>query len=264
MGRPRIALARFIIRLGRLLQSSAIAVMRPADLVEFSRQSYAPAARVRDWGRSELVDEGLYPNEESLLAKMQVKEGHLLLLGGGGGRDAVALARRGFAVTAVDFAPAMLEQARRNAAQRGLKIGTQAQEMSRLALAADSYDIAWLSARMYSCIPTRRRRIGFLQRLALCLRPDGHVALQFHYEPGGAAPTRSRGFQRLLGWATLGYRQLEPGDMLWQQREFLHAFRDEKDLRSEFAAGGFSVLHIEFQPGILCGGAVLRKSGATA
>ncbi len=264
MGRPRIALARFILRLGRLLQSSAIAVMKPADLVEFSRRSYAPVRRLKDWGRSELVDEGLYSNEEALLARLPARRGRLLLLGGGGGRDAVALVRRGFAVTAVDFAPGMLEQARRNAEQRGLKIETLVQEISRLALAADSYDVAWLSARLYSCIPTRRRRREFLSRLSGCLRPGGHAVIQFHLDPDRAASSRRNGFIRFISWATLGYRQIEPGDTLWQQREFIHAFADEQELRDEIQDRDLAVVHVEIHPKILSGGVVLQKKPAGA
>lgn len=262
MNRPRIALARFIIRLGRLLQSSAIAVMKPADLVEFSRRSYTPLRRVEDWGRSELVDEGLYANEEALLARLPARQGRLLLLGGGGGRDAVALARHGFAVTAVDFAPEMLEQARRNAERRGLKIETQVQEISQLALAADSYDVVWLSARLYSCIPTRGRRREFISRIAGCLRPGGQAVIQFHLNPDRAVSSRRNGFIRFLSWATLGYRQIEPGDTLWLQREFIHAFADERELLDEIGAVDFTVVHVETHPEVLSGGAVLQKKPA--
>jgi hypothetical protein len=58
---------------------------------------------------------------------------------------------------------------------------------------------------------------------------------------------------------TLGYREQEPGDRLWRQREFLHAFHDEEDLRGEFTAAGFAIAHLEVNDDSSSGGAILVK-----
>ena len=42
--RPRITFARFLIRLGKLIESLAVMVMRPDDLIEFSRRWMIPHA----------------------------------------------------------------------------------------------------------------------------------------------------------------------------------------------------------------------------
>ena len=63
----RIALARLLIRAGNFIQSSSLMVMRPDDLVEFSRQTYAREKNVAGWSSPELLGEGLYPEEKDLL-----------------------------------------------------------------------------------------------------------------------------------------------------------------------------------------------------
>jgi hypothetical protein len=50
----RIRLAHFLIRLGRFIQSLALMVMRPDDLVEFSRQTYDKKDHVESWSSDEI------------------------------------------------------------------------------------------------------------------------------------------------------------------------------------------------------------------
>ena len=171
--RPRITLARFLIQMGKFVESLAVMVMRPDDLVEFGRQTYTRPHNVASWGRSDLVERGLRPDETALLEKLPLKEGRLLLLGVGGGREAIPLARMGFDVTGVDFVPGMVELAKENAAQRGVRIEGLVQEISRLDVPASSYDVVWLCAAMYSCVPTRQRRVAMLRRIRQALRPGG-------------------------------------------------------------------------------------------
>lgn len=45
----RISLSRFLIQLGAFVQSLPVLVMRPDDLVEFSRQSYARPHDIEGW-----------------------------------------------------------------------------------------------------------------------------------------------------------------------------------------------------------------------
>lgn len=49
--RPRVALGRFLVRLGRFIESLAVVVMRPEDLVAFSRERYARPGSVDEWGQ---------------------------------------------------------------------------------------------------------------------------------------------------------------------------------------------------------------------
>lgn len=146
--RPRIILGRFLLRLGGFIQSLALMVMRSDDLVEFSRQGYAKD--VHYWGSEDTVGEGLSPLESSLLKKVPLERGRVLVLGVGGGRDAIPLARLGFEVTGVDFVPEMVQQAKENAARQGVKIAGLVQEISELEVPHGSFDLVWLAKEMYT------------------------------------------------------------------------------------------------------------------
>ncbi len=256
----RIGLGRILIRLGSFIQSSAIMVMRPDDMVEFTRQTYARPEDVDDWSRSELVDPGLYEEEQALVEKLPHKNGRLLVLGVGGGREAIPLARMGFEVIGVDFIPELVRRAQQNGERRGLKIGGLVQEISKLDVPAGSFSVVWLSAAMYSSIPTRRRRLAMLNKIAKALKPDGYFVCQFAW---GAVGNRSQRFGRLhraVALLTAGYLSFEKGDILFLNREFSHEFSSKQELWSEFEAGGFQVMHLEIPGTGSRGGAILRKN----
>jgi 2-polyprenyl-3-methyl-5-hydroxy-6-metoxy-1,4-benzoquinol methylase len=112
----------FFMRLGEFLKSLTVVVMRPDDLIELSHQTYAQPQRVAGWSERDLVNPGLRPGEMLLLKQVPQTGDRLLLLGVGGGREAIPLARMDFTVTGVDFIPAMVEQVKTNAARCGVNI----------------------------------------------------------------------------------------------------------------------------------------------
>ena len=256
--RTRVSLARALLRLGAFVQSLAVVVMRPDDLVEFSRQSYAKPQDVESWAEDAIVDSGLSEDELDLLAAVPAKTGKLLLLGVGGGREAIPLARMGFEVTGVDYVAAMVDRAVESAARRGVRIGGLVQEMSQLDVPQSAYDVVWLSRGMYSCVPTRARRVAMVRRIAHALRPGGLFLCQFHWRATPLPAGRGGLVRRLVAACTLGNRSYEVGDTLWLNVEFLHEFTSEDAIRSELEEGGLSVLRIQTGP-TPRGGAVCKK-----
>ncbi len=255
----RIRAARFLIRASRLIESLSAMVMRPDDLIEFGRQTYARPHRVAEWSHDDLVQEGLSPDEQILLKKLPLKQGRLLVLCVGGGREAIPLAQAGFAVTGVDFVAAMIEQAKANAEKAGLRIEGLVQEISRLDVPPESYDAVWLSAAMYSCVPTGQRRIAMLKRIRRALRPGAFFLCQFHCGGEPLDPRRER-LKRAFALLTHGNFTYEPGDMLWGDSEFVHRFQSEAELRAEFIAGGFAVEDLHIVEGLTRGDAILRRA----
>lgn len=246
------------MRLGRFIESLAVVVMRPADLVEFNRTTYASSSVISAWGAGSLVAEGLSVGEKDLFAQLPMEHGRLLLLGLGGGRDAIALAKMGFEVVGVDFIQELVAKAEENAARQGVSIQGLVQEISQLDVPPASFDLVLISAAMYSCIPTRRWRMEMLTRIKAALKPEGYFLCQFILDPekrpGSRAELARKAFAR-LSW---GNRWHEPGDVL-RGTEYMHIFLSEAELRSEFAAAGFAVLHFQSQEFGTWRGAVLQR-----
>jgi 2-polyprenyl-3-methyl-5-hydroxy-6-metoxy-1,4-benzoquinol methylase len=258
--RPRIIFGSFLIRLGGFIQSLALMIMKPNDLVEFSRQTYARERMVENFGRQDLVYPILHLDEQTLLDKLPLKKGRLLLLGVGGGREAIPLALKGFEVTGVDFVSEMVEKAKENAASHGVQIEGLVQEISKIDVPSASYDVVWLSAAMYSCVPTRGRRVEMLQKINNALKPGGYFLCQFRWNTRDGASRIWEFARKIVAFLMLGNLWYEKGDTLSNNIEFIHAFSREAEVRSEFAEGGFKVLHLHIAEETLLGGAVLKKS----
>ena len=259
----RIRLARFLLQLGAFVQSLPVVVMRPNDLIEFSRQTYARPDDVESWAEDTLVDSGLTEEELDLLEVVPSTTGDLLLLGVGGGREAIPLARMGFRVTGVDFVPAMVARATENATRRGVSMEGLVQEISRLDAPVEAYDVIWLSRAMYSCVPTRARRVEMVRRIARAMKPGAFFLCQFQWNPRSPLTRQGRFLRRLIATGTLGNLGYEEGDKLWYNIEFVHEFSSEQAVRSELEEGGLSVIHIQTDPNSVRAGAVCRKCPVT-
>ena len=256
--RFRVLLAKFLLRLGYFIRSLPVIVMRPNDLVKFSRQHYSQKG-LSYWCREDVIDKGLDQDEIELLEKIPVKEGKILVLGIGGGREAIYLAGKGFSVTGLDYIPEMVTKACSNASKRGLKINGLVQDCSQLSVPNDFYDIVWISAAMYSSIPTRKRRIKMLDKIRDALKPGGYFLCQFKWDAKKKIVPAAERIRKAIAFLTLGNCLYETGDTLWSDVEFIHSFYKESDIRKEFKAGGFEIADISFYEKKVRGGAILRK-----
>lgn len=257
----RIKIAKLLIRLGRFIQSSAVVVMRPDDLIEFNRQHYFKPNNIQVWCDDPFVSSGLTNQEKLLLDKIKLKKGRLLLLGLGGGREAISLAKMGFEVTGVDFVPQMVMGAKNNAEKYGLKISGLVQDISKLDLPEDTYDIAWLSAAMYSCVPTRKRRVGMLKNVFHTLKPGGYFVFEFLWNPQMRVSSKNMFLKKLIAGVTLGNLEYEKGDMLRFNNEFIHSFTSIDEVNDEILQAGFLFINIHANEGNKFAGAVVRKPG---
>lgn len=257
--RVRVAAGRFLIRVGRFVQSLAVMVMRPRDLVEFNRHAYSSPSSVSGWAEDGLVDAGLSADEKALLDKVPIRGGELLLLGAGGGRDAVPLAAMGFRVTGVEFVTELAARAEENARRRGQSVKVLVQDMCRLDLPGSLFDIAWLTSGAYSSIPSRRRRLEMLGRLRRSLKPGGYFVCQFLYAKDREFRSGWEMLRRAFSWLTLGNLSYERGDRLAAGLEFAHYFAGLGEVRSEFEAGGFRVIDLSLPASGPRGGAVLQR-----
>lgn len=239
------------------LRTLPVVVMRPADMVEFSRQAYERVSC--PYGVFNDPDAGLGREEMLLWEKVPCRTGRILVLGGGGGREAIAFARQGFRVAGVDFSEAMLAQAREHMAQRGLDFQGWQGDISQFEAPAESFDVVWTSTFLYSVVLGRKRRVEMLRRIHQALKPGGVLVCSFFWDPRAKTSRKGELLRRVVAWLTLGNTAYENGDVLISAIEFRHAFWDKKDLQAEFAAGGFEVLYLGILDQMGRGGAVLCK-----
>ncbi len=228
------------------MESLPVFLMKPKDLIELTRSSYARPDVVEEWSAARFVDEGLNFEELHLLERMPIRAGRFLLLGTGGGREAIAFAQRGFEVTGADFVPEMVAQTEVNARRYRVAIDGLVQDISSLEAARGSFDVVWFTTGLYSSLPTRARRISALQSIHHALRPKGSVVCQFSWDPssGTTYSLRKQRLGSLVAVLTGGNREFEDGDQLLGGFEFIHTFHSESELRSEFESAGFSLHYL--------------------
>ena len=250
--RPRIFISKMLIRVGKFLESLPIVVMRPGDLMEYGCRSY-------DKSRScnLEIEPGLSELEQGLLKEMEPLKGRLLLLGIGGGREAIPLAQMGYDVVGVDYIEALAGAAKRNAGRYGVKLETIVGDFTELKFRAQSFDVIWLSSGLYSSIPTRKRRRLLLQKLSGYLKPGGQFAGFFHYQevPSGLQWR----LRKLMAYIFLGNTGYEKGDMLWLNLEFMHAFEKEEELGEEISGLGLKLERCDFEKEGFLGAMLLSK-----
>jgi ubiquinone/menaquinone biosynthesis C-methylase UbiE len=234
--------------------------MRPNDLIEFSRVSYSKPQEVKAWGAKQWLESGLTPEEADLEKKFPIKNGKLFILGVGGGREAIFFAKKGIDVTAVDFIPDMVEEAKKNIKLYGTHARVLVQEISSLSLPDAYYDFVWISMGLYSAVPTKKKRVKMLRNLWKSLKSEALLFCQFHWDPRKGLSFKTEFAKKLFAILTLGNFWYEKGDMLWGNSEFLHAFASEDKLRSEFEAGGFKVISVQLNEKTRRAGAILQKS----
>lgn len=130
---------------------------------------------------------GTQPNEFLASVADRIPPGPVLCLAEGEGRNAVHLARRGYAVTALDQSAVGLDKAAALARQQGVALATLVADLSHYAIAPGAW--AGIVAIFMHLPPGLRARV--LAQVAAGLRPGGVFVLecytpaQLAYDTGG-------------------------------------------------------------------------------
>lgn len=251
----RIRFAQLLLSAGKFLQALPVAVLRPGDMSEWARVCYDRNSAA--WNTQNNPDAGLTQDETILWEHVPTREGKLLVLGGGGGREAIFFARQGWPVTALDISEGMLAEARSVTQARGLEIETVQGDLATFDPPAQSFDAVWTSMFLYSLVLGRARRIAMLQRIRGALTPGGWLVVSFHFDPNARVGAKVDRLRRLIARLTFGNPGYQNGDILFGTLEFRHTFASEADLRAEFAASGFDVAYFTVFERMMRGGCVL-------
>lgn len=130
------------------------------------------------------LEQGLEDWEEEVVKKIMVNpHAAILNVGCGAGREAFALAKQGFRVTAIDIAPAMIAAAKKKAQAHGLDVRFEIIAASEIAFPAHSFDYCIVGRFVYSFIPSKPMRIESLRKIKQCLKPGGGVFLSAYVIP---------------------------------------------------------------------------------
>jgi len=148
--------------------------------------------------------------------------------GCGTGFLAFELTARGHRVTGVDFAPAMIAEARRKAREHGVAIRFEEGDIEQLPFAAGSFDLV-ISRHVLWTLPHPEAAIDEWVRL---LRPSGRlVVVDSHLDPsaGTAPPAAAENARTSQEYAAIGDRLPFLGGRSREQIEALlraHGLRD--------------------------------------
>ncbi len=160
-----------------------------------------------DWHGDETFWIDSYPflfPVESFLEQERVVPQLLALAGAGGGavldlccgpgRHTVPLARRGFAVTAVDRSPFLLERARERVLREGLEVELVLADMRRFVRPA-TYDLALNLTVSFGYFEDPAENLAVLANVHESLRPGGAFVLEV-----SGKEVVARGFQETGSW----------------------------------------------------------------
>jgi len=119
----------------------------------------------------------------AVLAKLNITGGDLLDLGAGPGTQAIALAHRGFKVTAVDISPTAIEKAKQRAVREGVKVDFRQDDIVKTELNG-SYDYIFDRGCFHVLAP--ENRADYIMAMRKLLRKGGFLFLKtFSYKQAG-------------------------------------------------------------------------------
>jgi cyclopropane fatty-acyl-phospholipid synthase-like methyltransferase len=129
------------------------------------------------------------PDLEKALARHHIAGGRALDQGTGPGTQAIALAERGFTVTATDVSPAALAYAERKAKSRGLAVTFVEDDVLATRL-TQTFDMIFDRGCFHVIEP--EKRAGYVESMYRLVVPSGWLLLKTfsHLQPGDEGPHR--------------------------------------------------------------------------
>jgi SAM-dependent methyltransferase len=190
----------------------------------------------------------------------------ILVGAAGGGREVVALLRRGVTVDAFDCAPTLVASTERVLMEQGLKARIQLAPADVVPDGLGTYDGVILGCGAYSHVVGQPTRVRLLRALTRHLRPAGPLLFSFQTRPADPAAQRLHRWIHATARAVRAVRRsrasLELGDTL--PGYFSHRFV-RPEIEAEAAAAGLSIEHYgELEYGVaLARAAPLDRQGLT-
>ena len=228
------SLARTALDVAEALRGGPDTSPDAAETVRFKYETQAPFYEAS-------TAEDLDPSLLEWVRAIVAPGGAVLGVGSGTGRETFALASAGLLARGIDYAPAMVDAARREAARRGLPVGFEVSDLRSHAEADGSLDAVFFTYDVYSFVPGSRVRVEVLRRVRGWLRERGVVFLSARlvrswHQRAILTLQRIRRIRSGADWGASHTRWIDPGGAM--RRSFVQYF-DARSLVGEAAAAGF-------------------------
>ena len=248
----RIWISKILIRFSSYLQSLSIftrslpiALLSPENLTEMTNQYYNHPKRVTDWSNTE--NRGLYDYETDFFKRYNLKNGKILAIGAGGGREAWGIAKLGFDVVAIDISEGIINNSKRKISDlTNLNINFMTKDVYSLNFPPNSFDAILFAGGGYSFIPSSRKRTEVLKNIKRILKKEGVFLLSFMMGENNQT-NRFFPIYKFLAKLVFGNREIEKGDFIIGGGEFHHCFLCKEEIIQEAVAAGFIVDEIDIK-----------------
>ena len=183
---------------------------------------------------------GLFDWEEKALADYFQGRHRILLAAAGGGREVLALRRRGYEVEAFEAHPELGRLANELLEQEGLEGGVQPAPWDGMPDYDELYDGVIVGWGAYMHIRGRSRRVTLLRRLRQRVVAGSPILISFTTVPSFPITMRASVRMANLLARPLGREPVEVGD--WLEPAFTHYFTRET-IGEEMRQAGFDLVY---------------------
>ena len=217
-----------------------LGLLDPAELNQVTRTNYSSQSSIfldEDYNLS-----GPFPWEQSILDRFFAACKSVLVAAAGGGREVVALARRGVRADGFECNPDLLAKARELIERDRLSANIFPAAADEVPASVGVYDGAIVGFRAYSHLFGRAARVDFLRELGRHVGPSGPILVSFYLRGPSRRDRIASGVANTLRLLRRAEARVEVGDTVYDR--FEHWFT-AAEIESEIAAAGLCLMHFD-------------------